>query len=131
MASILLIEDDHDTRVTLRQNLEAEGHFVYTSTNGRDGLDALKRLDPSPSLIVIDLMMPIMGGDEFVRRIRTVPAFARIPIIAMSAHRDPAIEGVTGYLCKPFDLENLLAAIETGLQPRSPEQQQSLFVPYY
>ncbi len=127
MASILLIEDDHDTRVSLRHNLEDEGHFVFSATNGRDGLEALKRLSPSPNIIILDLGLPIMSGEEFVRRTRVLPSFAKIPILAMSSQRlDPPI-GVSGFFSKPLDMDELLAAVQAQLDPRPREHQPSLF----
>jgi DNA-binding response OmpR family regulator len=111
LATILLIEDDHDTRVTLRRNLEAEAHFVFTCTNGRDALETLKRLEPLPDVIILDLTLPIMGGEEFIARTQENRAFGKIPILAYSAQKTDCPDGACCFLAKPFDMDVLLETI--------------------
>jgi CheY-like chemotaxis protein len=111
MKTVLLVEDDHDTRVVLRQNLEREGYFVFTAANGKDGLEALQRLDPLPGAIIVDLLMPIMGGKEFIGALRARGEFSGIPVIVISAQAKELPDGAAALLHKPFDLAHLIAEV--------------------
>ncbi|HUP57862.1 MAG TPA: response regulator [Bdellovibrionota bacterium] len=111
MQTILLIEDDHDTRVALRQNLEAEGYFVFTAANGRDGIAALRRLDPLPGLIILDMIMPLMSGQEFLDAISSLPGSSGVPVLVISAHETDLPKGASVLLKKPFDLARLLGEV--------------------
>ena len=65
MAKILIVEDDQDLNAAYKIILEKEGHSVETSFNGKEALEKLKNFDPQ--LILLDLLMPIMGGLEFLK----------------------------------------------------------------
>ena len=67
--SILLIEDDHDNRVALRMALEECGYQVQTAANGCLGLQILDR-GVRPGVSILDMMMPIMDGEEFLERLK-------------------------------------------------------------
>jgi len=110
---ILIVEDDVDTQESLRLTLEGEGYTVSVAGNGQEALEQLISTD-LPSLILLDLMMPIMDGWEFRKRQRTHPRFSSIPVVAVSAHRpggNGASLDVAAYLMKPLDLDQLLATI--------------------
>src|SRR5205807_4176042 len=85
--TVLLVEDDHDIRVSLRALLEGEGYNVLTATSGRSALDALQSTTPTPRLIILDLRLPVMDGWDFVAHVRRVPELAPIPLVVMSAAR--------------------------------------------
>jgi CheY-like chemotaxis protein len=68
--NILLIEDESDIRTILKDALEWEGYRVYTASNGREGMEILLGM-PAPSLILLDLMMPVMNGWEFANALQT------------------------------------------------------------
>jgi CheY-like chemotaxis protein len=109
--SILVIEDDHDTRVSIRRALEAEGYFVFSATNGVGGLETLQRIKP-PGLILLDLMMPLMNGQDFLKAKEADPEIAEIPVIVMSANRDFSnTVRVDRFLKKPLDLDLILEAV--------------------
>jgi CheY-like chemotaxis protein len=112
---ILLIEDDHDTRVALRQNLEAEGYFVFTAANGKDGIATLRRLDPLPGLIILDMQMPLMGGQEFMETISSPSGFFGVPVLVISAYQTDLPKGASALLKKPFDLARLLDEVRRML----------------
>src|SRR5215470_10420401 len=59
--NILLIEDDEDIRAIIKDALEWDGYHVYTASNGKEGMEILPQM-PAPSLILLDLMMPVMNG---------------------------------------------------------------------
>lgn len=107
---ILVVDDDPDILDALAEILEAEGYPVARARNGQEALD---RLAPTPRLILLDLMMPVMDGWEFARRYRQVDGpDARAPIIVLSADRNVGAKakeiGAVGYLAKPFELAELL-----------------------
>ncbi len=116
--TVLVVDDDPDILLTVEQILQSEG---YTVLSARNGQEALNRLDVErPGVIILDLMMPVMDGFEFRRRLLEHPASAT-PVIVVSADRDLARKAealrVHGYLGKPFDLDDLLAAIQDLIGP--------------
>jgi CheY-like chemotaxis protein len=110
---ILVVDDDEDTRDAIRQALEAEGYEVAVAANGQQALELL-RSGSIPALIMLDLMMPVMSGEEFAEKQRRDPTLARIPVVILTAgggrNEDKAasIQAV-GYVRKPFTLEGLIA----------------------
>ena len=112
--SILIVEDDLDVREALTQVLEFEGYVVAGATNGQEALDRL-RAGEHPSLILLDLMMPVMDGLQFRAAQMGDPSLAHIPVIVISADgkvdQKVASLGVAGYMKKPLDVDSLLALI--------------------
>src|SRR3712207_6404701 len=86
-AHLLVVEDDQDIRETLQQALELEGYQVSTAGNGKEALDILHLADPPsrPHLILLDLMMPIMDGWEFLEKARSTNLLSGIPVVIVSA----------------------------------------------
>jgi two-component system, OmpR family, response regulator CpxR len=109
-APVLVVDDDVDLRDTLREVLEQAGYDVYCAENGREALDLLHQADPPPGLILLDLMMPIMSGEEMLAALKQVHALAAIPVTIVSGH-DDAPTGES-YLAKPVDFAALLAIVE-------------------
>ena len=108
---LFLIEDEPDIRETLREVLEMEGYEVETARNGQEAIDALRRL-PTPELILLDMLMPVMNGREFRDRQLEVPRLRDVPVIVMSA--DPSqkdFDDQALHLPKPVDLTELLLAV--------------------
>ena len=109
---VLVVEDDHDVRVTLRGVLEDEGYEVMTAANGKDALALLEHADPKPALILLDLMMPIMDGWQLVETLRAQELFAAIPFIVHSAFVDLGLpDGASAVLRKPIDVDNVVALV--------------------
>lgn len=105
---ILIIEDDEGIRETLKVVLEMEGYEVYTAENGRQGLDALSKIT-QPCLILLDLMMPIMSGFEFLSIQKNDIVIAPIPVVIISAFPDEMKKvNAAGFVKKPIDLDVLL-----------------------
>ncbi len=118
--TIILIDDDSQLRFLTKEYLEAEGGYrVLTAANGQEGWDLLSQVHPS--LIVCDVMMPVMDGYEFVQKLRQNPRLRSIPLIFLSAKGDVSdrIVGLNAggdvYLVKPFEPEELLAQIRASL----------------
>ena len=108
---ILVIEDDADVRAGLADALRAAGLRVELAVDGLDGLERL-RSGECPSVIVLDLRMPRLGGVEFLREMRSDPRFEHIPVITMTAGADQGEHhDVLAHLCKPFDVEDLLGIV--------------------
>ncbi len=109
---ILLVEDDLATRVSMRAALQENGFAVVEATNGQEALDRL-RSGPLPDLILLDLIMPVMNGTEFLDAQRKDPALAGIPVVIVSAaSQAQAVSLCTaGYLQKPLDVEELTAVV--------------------
>jgi CheY-like chemotaxis protein len=110
--TIFIVEDDLDTREMLEKFLELEGYRVETAANG---LQALDRLDAGlrASVILLDLMMPVMDGWQFRLEQRRRPDVASIPVIVVSAAGKERIRRIDAdsYLTKPLDLDELLQKI--------------------
>lgn len=84
---ILVIEDEADIRETIKDILELEGFSVETAENGQVGLEKLHSSD-RPCLILLDLMMPVMNGWQFLDEVRQQDILATIPIVVVSAAAD-------------------------------------------
>jgi CheY-like chemotaxis protein len=110
--SILIIEDDPGIRDTVGECLEFEGYSVAQVSNGAEGLEYLHKA-PAPKLIVLDLVMPVMNGTEFIERMRSEPALATIPVVLMTAAgpSPAAVMQADDHLYKPFDLSTLLDVV--------------------
>jgi len=116
---VLIVDDVPQNRAMLVDLLQATGFVVASASNG---LECLVLLDSfKPDLIVMDVMMPVIDGNETTRRIRRMPAWGEIPIIAVTASVSPEDEqksreaGANAFLGKPVNLANLLDTIGTLL----------------
>jgi CheY-like chemotaxis protein len=104
---ILLVEDDPDVRLMMATSLELEGASVITAANGAEAFNLART--HQPALIVLDLMMPVMSGEEFRRAQLANKTLSDIPVVVVSAHFDaPHIARrmkAIGCFMKPLDLE--------------------------
>lgn len=120
---ILLVEDNEMNCDMLSRRLERKGYEVVIAVNGQEGVDSVS--STRPDLILMDLSLPIIDGWEATRRIKSDPATAGIPVIALTAHamaedRAKAMAaGCDDFDIKPVDLPRLLEKIDTLLR-RSP-----------
>ncbi len=121
---VLIVDDDHDIREAMHEALCAEGYPVAVAHNGQEALELVRRQGP-PSLILVDLMMPVMDGQTFIQRLRQDPAHHTVPVFLVTASGRAAMPGAQGVLDKPFDLDTLLALVaayvpEADASPASP-----------
>lgn len=112
---VLVVDDDADIRDTLCQVLEDEGYRVAAAANGQLALDYLAS-HPAPNLIVLDLMMPVLDGWQFMVHKGANPALAGIPVLVVTAGdtRARTSGGTLGsyqLLQKPFKLDRLLESV--------------------
>jgi len=116
--AVLIVEDDHDIRVTLRAVLESEGYPVHTAKHGKDAIELLERLPVKPRLIVIDLMMPIMDGWQLAQLLKSNASLAALPIAIQSAFGAVDVpSGAIAILRKPVDIDQLLALVDKHCSP--------------
>jgi CheY-like chemotaxis protein len=108
---ILIVDDDADIRETLCEVLQDEGYSVATARNGREALDALRQAE-HVCLVLLDLMMPVMSGREFLQRQSAEPKLASIPVVVMSAVWDDDGGTIAAFLRKPIPLPALLSCAE-------------------
>lgn len=118
MKKILVVEDDSTIHNFIKEFLEKENYVVRNAYSGKEALDILntERID----LILLDLMLPEVSGEEIVKEIRT-----NIPIIVISAKTsydskvNVLLDGANDYITKPFDKNELLARIQVQLRKNS------------
>lgn len=109
--SILVVEDDDDIRNAIVDLLETEGYSTESAVNGKDALEKL-RVIPKPCLVLLDMMMPIMNGREFLDTVMKDSRLAPIPVLIVSAVADKTnTEGSVGFLKKPIDIEVVLKVV--------------------
>jgi len=110
---VLVVDDDPDILQTLGLCLSSEGYRVLMAANGKEALDILDR--ERPSVILLDLMMPVMDGWQFVAELDH-RGRRDVPLLILSADR--SVQGhaqqlrASGHLAKPFDLEELLGKVQ-------------------
>lgn len=115
--SLLLIEDDPQFQMLLNTTLESQGYQVFTAETGQEGLIAVR--NRQPGLLILDLGLPDMDGQELIRRLRK---WSEVPIIVLSArHQEGEItqaldNGADDYLTKPFGSAVLLSRIKALLR---------------
>jgi CheY-like chemotaxis protein len=115
--AVLLVDDDPDIRDSVGECLRDEGYEVYTAENGREALDRLA-FGLRPSVILLDLMMPVLNGFEVLDALRGHADWQTIPVVIVSANRGydaDDMRGVFGVLRKPVPLENMLELIERAV----------------
>jgi CheY-like chemotaxis protein len=115
---VLIVDDDEDIRAALCAVLEEVGYDPRAVANGREALDLL-RAGPLPSLILLDLMMPVMDGWQFRAVQRADPALSRIPVVAITASgfssEIVAQLGVQRCLAKPLQIETLIETLRVHI----------------
>ena len=120
---ILVIDDDPRNVFAITSTLELHGMTVTQASNGRKGIEALLSAEDT-DLILMDVMMPELDGYATMSKIRQMPAFASLPIIAVTARAMPGdreksiVAGASDYVTKPVDTDELLACMERWLTHR-------------
>ena len=121
--TILYVEDNPDNRMLVRRVLLSEDYSLLEATGALDALHVLKTAHPD--LILMDINMPDMDGYTLTAKIKALPGFERVPILAVTANvmrgdKEKTLEaGCDGYIQKPLDIEQLTREIEKFLSRRT------------
>jgi CheY-like chemotaxis protein len=109
-STILVVEDEAESRETLRELLEIEGYTVATAVNGREALDTLSAIGDEICVVLLDLAMPVMDGWQVIDQLRRDGRLdtTRIVITTSAAHRAPA--GLPVFE-KPLDLDKVMKTV--------------------
>ena len=114
--TILYVEDNLDNRTLVRRILLSEDYTLIEATNAHEALEVLN--SAKPDLILMDINMPDMDGYTLTAKIKKIPGFERIPILALTANvmrgdKEKTIEaGCDGYIQKPIDFDELVSEVE-------------------
>lgn len=112
--TVLLIDDDPDVRESLAEIISDNGFKVATAPNGEEGIRLAQ--EQRPSLILLDLMMPVMSGWDVRPAMKRIPELADIPVVVLSGvddvHHQVTFLDVDGYLRKPVDVKILMEVVK-------------------
>jgi DNA-binding response OmpR family regulator len=118
-AKILVADDSPTVRHLIMKFLDGEGYELVTTSDSANVVDLIDEINPD--LVISDIMMPGMDGYTFLRHIRKEKKRESLPVIMMSTKKREVMEdlfvsyGISGYLQKPFEKEQLVALIEKAL----------------
>lgn len=121
--TILYVEDNPDNRLLVKRILLAEDYSLLEATDATDALNVLKT--NRPDLILMDINMPDMDGYTLTAKIKSLPGFERVPILAVTANvmrgdKEKTLEaGCDGYIQKPLDIDQLTREIEKFISRRA------------
>jgi CheY-like chemotaxis protein len=118
--SVLVVDDDPSIRRMIIAALRREGYTFLEAPNGREALDLMRA--ERPDVVVLDLMMPVLSGWDVLKERQSDPELSRIPVIVVSANRDPEVatavnSGICAFLPKPFDISALSALVRSCIPP--------------
>jgi CheY-like chemotaxis protein len=121
LCRVLVVDDDSNIRRMIVAALKRDGYEFLEAPNGRDALDLMRA--EHPDVVVLDLMMPILSGWDVLAERQREPDLMRIPVILISANRDPEIatavdKGICAFLPKPFDIGTLSALVRSCVPPK-------------
>ncbi|MEO5971300.1 MAG: response regulator [Bdellovibrionia bacterium] len=114
---ILIVEDEPEIRENLQMFLEFEGFQIFSASNGKEALDILRTM-ATPCLILLDLLMPVMTGREFLEAKSREGRFAGIPVYVVSGIANaPHLMGTVGFVQKPIELDGFLKKVKEYCSP--------------
>jgi len=128
LIDVLLAEDDGDLRDALTDTLEDAGYTTAPFANGQEALEWLQGTTRLPSLVLIDMRMPVMDGWQFRQRQLEDPAIARVPVVMLSALSDIAESVGVEHLKKPIQVSALLVVVAQHCGPRHEPPSEGEFV---
>ncbi len=119
---ILVVEDEPDTAELVKLILQEKGYQVVHAADGQDALDKIASMPP-PSLVLLDIQLPLVDGITILEMIRATPDWQDVPVVLLTAVVDPlcirqAVSiKVQDYVLKPFTRDDLLRSVERTLTP--------------
>ncbi len=123
MPAILIVEDDEHTAALLSKQLVSAGYEITRAKNGLEGLMLLEKA--RPAAIICDMMMPELGGLDFVKALKARDETRNLPVIFLTANTDPGLMinginvGARYYLTKPYDPQELLWKLKRVIDPEA------------
>ncbi len=108
---MLVVEDTEDLRELFIDVLADAGYTARGAENGQEALDALAAMPEKPCLVLLDMMMPVMDGAEFLDAIHANPLLAALPVVVVSAATTRTPEGVRKVMKKPVAMDALLNVV--------------------
>lgn len=113
---VLVVDDDASIRRMIVAALKRDGYAFLEAANGREALDLMR--SDRPDVVVLDLMMPVLSGWDVLKERMKEKDLLRIPVIIVSANRDPEVataidKGICAFLPKPFDISALSALVKS------------------
>lgn len=122
---VLVVDDDPSIRRMIMAALRRDGYTFSEAANGKEALEIMRQ--EHPSVVVLDLMMPIVSGWDVLRERAAEPDLQSIPVIIVSANRGPELatamdKGICAFLPKPFDITVLSSLVRSCVTPDRPEQ---------
>lgn len=118
MSTVLVVEDDFGVGLAVEELLVEEGFTVVRALNGQEALTCLASMQ-KPDVILLDLMMPVMNGPQFLKVIAQDVRYADIPVVVASANANGPLP-VRAMLRKPFSAEALLNTVRRVVEPPAP-----------
>ena len=111
-APILVVDDDESIRTTVSDVLDLEGYAVITAANGAEALRQVEQTQPA--VVLLDMRMPVMDGWAFAQEVASRGLALRILVMTAADNARAWAEeiGADGYVAKPFDLNELIAAVQ-------------------
>jgi two-component system alkaline phosphatase synthesis response regulator PhoP len=120
---ILIVDDDLLITQTLKNILQWDGYETIVARDGEEGF--IKAREETPDLIILDLLLPKLSGEELCKKIRRDKDISKIPIIMLTAKNTETdriigkVIGASVYMCKPFDINELLQKVKQFLYGQS------------
>ena len=108
---ILLVEDEGDVREALRDLLEDYGYAIVEAANGRRALEMLEGQGVDPCLVIVDLLMPVMDGFQFLREVAARPALSALPMVVSTSAPERAPRNYP-VIPKPIDVRALVNVVQ-------------------
>ena len=117
--TVLVVDDDPAIRRMIIAALKRDGYTFLEAPNGKEALDLMR--SAHPAVVVLDLMMPVLSGWDVLRERQSDTSLREIPVIVVSANRDPDVAtavnaGICAFLPKPFDIGALSALVRSCVQ---------------
>lgn len=125
MPRVLVVDDDPHIRKLIVASLRRDHYELAEAGNGRAALEAMRRGDAD--CVILDLMMPEVSGWDVLEERSHDPNLSKIPVVVISANREPAVaqaigQNIAAFVPKPFDLDTLHAVVQSCVRPRRTRQ---------
>lgn len=122
--SVLIVDDDKELRTIYRMILERQGYTVYEAGNGAEALKFL--MNQTPDVLVMDMLMPMLGGEAVMQRVRQMPSLTNMRVVVLTAYprfRDSALQHQADhFLVKPIKPKELLEVIAAAVEESRTEE---------